>query len=162
MRPGIIAYNSPGKSNPFSLYKHLSGPLAVWYQCHANFNLCVCLFQVHEVSVSVIIGTTQDTLPVMRRRKKGIGCRDTKASATQVWSWSERDISPKIPSSRSCNHVVTHPIAILVIHLCWLPPQFRVISRVDECWNLELILKPATRRPFIWGLRSWETHFYIA
>lgn len=109
MRPGIIAYNSPGKSNPFSLYKHLSGPLAVWYQCHANFNLCVCLFQVHEVSVSVIIGTTQDTLPVMRRRKKGIGCRDTKASAT----------------------------------------QFRVISRVDECWNLELILKPATRRPFI-------------
>jgi hypothetical protein len=84
MRPGIIIYNIPGESNPFSLYKHLSGPLTVWYQCHANFNLCVCLFQVHEVSVSVIIGSTQDTLPVMRRRKKGIGCRDTKASATQV------------------------------------------------------------------------------
>jgi len=39
---------------------------------------------VHEVSVSVIIGSTQDTFPVTRRRKEGIGCRDIKASATQV------------------------------------------------------------------------------
>ncbi|RLN04356.1 hypothetical protein C2845_PM13G14620 [Panicum miliaceum] len=62
-------------------------------------------FVTHRINLQ---GSTQDTLPVMRR-KKGIVCRDTKASAT----------------------------------------QFRVILRVDECWNLELILRPAMRRPFI-------------